>query len=86
LYFLLQKSTQISTKLNKKVVPSAFQIRLGGCKGVVAVAPDLGDVEVVQIRPSMKKYESDHKKLEVMQTTKPGNKFLEIVCGFLCKL
>jgi len=60
-------------------VPSAFQIRYAGCKGVVSLAPDLGHEEKMQVRKSMEKFQSDHKKLEVMQTTKPGLLFRNFV-------
>ena len=44
--------------------PVAFQVRVGGCKGMVAVDPSLGNRPVLQIRPSMKKFESHHKQIE----------------------
>ena len=43
--------------------PIAFQVRVGGCKGMVAVNPHL-DGLLLQIRPSMKKFESTHKQIE----------------------
>nr|AAQ10792.1 RNA-directed RNA polymerase-like protein [Branchiostoma floridae] len=64
---------KISVPLAKKVaaalgvspVPSAFQIRYAGCKGVLAQDPTLGNTDRIQIRGSMKKFESEHKTLEV---------------------
>ena len=53
-------------------VPSAFQIRFGGCKGVVALAPDIGDEEKLQIRKSMEKFSSEHFHIEVAETTRPS--------------
>jgi len=53
-------------------VPSAFQIRFGGCKGVVALAPDIGDDEKLQIRKSMEKFSSEHCHIEVAETSRPG--------------
>eukprot|EP01129_Flabellula_baltica_P004912 TRINITY_DN1742_c0_g1_i1.p1 TRINITY_DN1742_c0_g1~~TRINITY_DN1742_c0_g1_i1.p1 ORF type:complete len:753 (+),score=146.81 TRINITY_DN1742_c0_g1_i1:42-2300(+) len=41
---------KVSKKLSYDLVPSAFQIRLGGCKGVLAVNPDMAQ-ESVLIRP-----------------------------------
>lgn len=54
-------------------VPSAFQIRFGGCKGVIAIDSSLGENrEIVVIRESMKKFESNSKSLEVLQVSRPG--------------
>ncbi|OWF46869.1 RNA-dependent RNA polymerase 1 [Mizuhopecten yessoensis] len=71
---------KISVPLAKKVagallmdpVPSAFQIRYGGCKGVVSQDPTLGNAELIHIRKSMRKFESSSKNLEILQTTHPG--------------
>jgi len=65
-------NVQISTKLQLKFTPSAFQIRFGGCKGVVAVDPTLGSEDILQVRESMIKFQSPHNKLEVPAYTKPG--------------
>ncbi|KAF9978409.1 hypothetical protein BGZ73_002588 [Actinomortierella ambigua] len=67
----------IASHLNLDVVPSAFQIRLGGSKGVLAVAPpaapaaanlDPNDAWVI-IRPSMKKFDSNFTMLEIIRTS-----------------
>jgi len=63
---------QVKKSLNIRCSPSAFQIRYGGCKGVVSVWPDLEDNQL-HIRNSMEKFHSDHHELEVIQYTKPGN-------------
>ena len=62
---------QVSKKLGLAHTPSAFQIRFGGCKGVLSVWPSL-DGEQIQIRKSMKKFESDHNKLDVVNYSSPG--------------
>ncbi|XP_033739306.1 uncharacterized protein LOC117326693 [Pecten maximus] len=71
---------KISVSLAEKVaetlkldeVPSAFQIRYGGCKGVVAQDPTLGPQDQMHISTSMKKFESPSKHLEILQTSRPG--------------
>lgn len=57
-------------------MPSAFQIRFGGCKGVVTQDPTLGndaDHDVLVIRKSMHKFKSDSNNLEILEETRPGN-------------
>ena len=63
---------QVKETLNLRFTPSAFQIRFGGCKGVVALAPDIGEEEKLQIRKSMEKFPSEHNHIEVVETTRPG--------------
>jgi RNA-dependent RNA polymerase len=46
--------------------PSVFQFRLGGCKGVLAVAPDVPGNEV-HIRPSQAKFAAIHEGLEIIR-------------------
>ena len=48
---------------------SAFQIRLLGIKGVVAVDPHLGNKDIICIRPSMKKYESENNELGIIKAS-----------------
>ncbi|XP_069103174.1 uncharacterized protein [Argopecten irradians] len=76
---------KISLSLAKKVaktlkldrVPSAFQIRYGGCKGVVALDPTLGDSnDILYISTSMKKFDSPSKHLEILDTTRPAQLYL----------
>lgn len=64
---------QVAKELQIYPVPSAFQIRFGGCKGVVAQDPALGnDADVLVIRESMKKFESGSNNLEILEVTLPG--------------
>lgn len=66
--------SKVSNELNISPVPSAFQIRFGGCKGVVAQDPTLGDdADVLVIRKSMHKFKSDSNNLEILEETRPGN-------------
>ena len=53
-------------KLPGREPPSAFQFRLGGCKGVLAVSPQVQNSDVV-IRPSQEKFPAEHKGLEVIR-------------------
>ncbi|XP_019641825.1 PREDICTED: LOW QUALITY PROTEIN: probable RNA-dependent RNA polymerase 1 [Branchiostoma belcheri] len=56
-------------------VPSAYQIRYGGIKGVVAVDPYLpGDV--MQVRPSMIKFMSSDENIEICMTSHPARLYL----------
>ncbi|CCT70275.1 probable RNA-dependent RNA polymerase (RdRP) SAD-1 [Fusarium fujikuroi IMI 58289] len=48
--------------------PSAFQFRMGGCKGVLAIWPNDTKVMEVHIRESQKKFESDSKGLEIIRS------------------
>ncbi|PKK74498.1 RdRP-domain-containing protein [Rhizophagus irregularis] len=66
-----------------KEIPTVFQIRLGGCKGVVAVDPNLKEEgNVLYIRPSQKKFEAPSLNLEIVRTVKsplPGHLNRQIV-------
>ncbi|GBG83216.1 hypothetical protein CBR_g36830 [Chara braunii] len=74
-------------------VPSSFQVRFAGCKGVLAVDPTLETLPSpashwgkpgakpaakvkIAIRPSMKKFESPHRELEVIQWSGPRKAYL----------
>lgn len=66
----------VAQALQLKFLPSAFQIRLGGAKGVLAVSRF--EVESsehiglgVKLRKSMVKFSSPHTKLEIVATASP---------------
>lgn len=64
-------------------VPSAFQIRFGGVKGVVAVDPSMiGPVQMC-LRPSMIKFNSSHSSLEVLAVARPLPMYLNQQVGLL---
>lgn len=62
---LFQKITKI---MDLPQATSAFQIRVGGIKGVVSVYDQDEDV---MFRKSMKKFESEHNMLEVLNYSRP---------------
>ncbi|PUZ50556.1 hypothetical protein GQ55_6G066900 [Panicum hallii var. hallii] len=63
--------------LTDNYVPSAFQIRFAGFKGVVAVWPgENEETRCLSLRPSMKKFDSDHYVFEVVSWTKLQPAFL----------
>ena len=68
-------------------MPSAFQFRLGGCKGVLAIDSKL-EGQSIHIRPSMKKFESGHlNSVEIISYTKPSKyKAMFIMLSYLLYL
>ena len=77
----LQFASKAACSLDMAIVPSAFQIRFAGCKGVVAVDPTMPSHLKLRIRPSMKKFASSHSHLEVVKpaTYQPGHLNREII-------
>ena len=61
--------------IDKKIPPSAFQIRFAGYKGVLTTDPRIPD-NLIQLRTSMRKFQSDHRRLEVLQTSRPQAVYL----------
>lgn len=58
--------------LRQPTAPSAFQFRLGGCKGVLAVWPDAKDKEV-HIRKSQQKFTATYNGLEIIRCARFSN-------------
>jgi RNA-dependent RNA polymerase len=71
-------ANQVATKLNIKLeskddVPSAYQVRMAGCKGMLAIDPEsTSDDYYIRIRPSMEKFKSENWDLEICDYSKPG--------------
>eukprot|EP01125_Pyxidicula_operculata_P004718 TRINITY_DN1763_c0_g2_i1.p1 TRINITY_DN1763_c0_g2~~TRINITY_DN1763_c0_g2_i1.p1 ORF type:complete len:959 (-),score=153.88 TRINITY_DN1763_c0_g2_i1:193-3036(-) len=57
-------------KIHEGKIPSAFQIRIAGIKGMVAINPKLKG-EVLAIRPSMIKFQSNSLSLEIVNYSSP---------------
>ncbi|XP_027360341.1 RNA-dependent RNA polymerase 1 isoform X2 [Abrus precatorius] len=64
----LEFAQRVAKKCGYNSTPSAFQIRYGGYKGVVAVDPT-SSVKL-SLRKSMHKYDSDNNKLDVLACSK----------------
>lgn len=66
-------ASEVAEKLKLDDIPSAYQIRYAGFKGVVARWPAKGDGQL-KLRPSMNKFESNHTTLEICSWTRfqPG--------------
>lgn len=56
-------------------VPSCFQFRLGGCKGILAVDPTLTGVKV-EVRASQFKFDSSSQELEIIRQSEFWQPFL----------
>ncbi|KAI0468845.1 RNA dependent RNA polymerase-domain-containing protein [Xylaria cf. heliscus] len=56
-------------KLTKKTVPSAYQFRLGGSKGLLVVWPELTFNQVC-LRPSQKKFQAQSALLEIIKPSR----------------
>eukprot|EP01119_Soliformovum_irregulare_P022301 TRINITY_DN7601_c0_g1_i2.p1 TRINITY_DN7601_c0_g1~~TRINITY_DN7601_c0_g1_i2.p1 ORF type:complete len:678 (-),score=208.64 TRINITY_DN7601_c0_g1_i2:58-1947(-) len=65
---------ELVQRLQLEHIPSAFQIRIGGVKGVISVDPKSSDE--ISVRPSMIKYSSPDKNLDILGWSKPLPAFL----------
>ncbi|KAI0011382.1 RdRP-domain-containing protein [Xylariaceae sp. FL0662B] len=66
---IAQGLAQHILKANTRAPPSAFQIRLGGCKGLLVQWPDVPFNEI-HLRPSQKKFNSSAKSLEIIKESR----------------
>ncbi|UJR24243.1 hypothetical protein I4U23_027210 [Adineta vaga] len=64
---------KLNLKLNyKDDIPAAYQVRIAGCKGMLAIDPESTlDEYYIKIRPSMKKFDSDNWQLEICEYSQP---------------
>ncbi|GMH35082.1 hypothetical protein BSKO_02950 [Bryopsis sp. KO-2023] len=67
---------EVSLEIGCIETPSAFQIRFGGVKGVVAIDPNLKGTSQLCIRPSMSKFESRHRNIEILNIARPLKLYL----------
>ncbi|VVB04808.1 unnamed protein product [Arabis nemorensis] len=76
----LRFAKQVAQKCGLSHIPSAFQIRYGGYKGVIAV--DRSSFRKMSLRDSMLKFESNNRMLNVTRWTESMPCFLnrEIIC------
>ena len=72
---LAARLVKTNLKLGGKDPPSAFQFRLGGCKGVLTYDPTLTNVSV-QIRDSQYKFDCESDELEIIRTSEYWKPFL----------
>ena len=73
-FMKLSTTKRAFKEIGEDSIPSAFQFRLGGMKGVLTVVDDsFVDRQVpgrsILYRPSQKKFKSDHKKLGMRGST-----------------
>ncbi|CCU82003.1 RNA-dependent RNA Polymerase [Blumeria hordei DH14] len=65
----LAQMIMVELGLRTKTPPSAFQFRLGGCKGILVVWPDAKDKEV-HIRKSQQKFTAVYNGLEIIRCSR----------------
>ena len=67
----------LAEKLNindesRRYIPSAYQVRIAGCKGMLAIDPQSGIEDYyIKVRPSMQKFRSTNWELEVVDYSRP---------------
>ncbi|XP_022809817.1 uncharacterized protein LOC111346816 [Stylophora pistillata] len=68
-------AAEVVRKIGKSFKPSAFQVRFAGYKGVLALDRRLRGKRAI-FRKSMRKFDSPHRILEVLQTSRPQSVYL----------
>lgn len=64
----------IQEKFLLEYLPSAYQIRLAGCKGLIIIDPQSTFQQFyIKIRPSMMKFKSDYWILDICDYSRPSN-------------
>ncbi|CAF1045461.1 unnamed protein product, partial [Didymodactylos carnosus] len=59
-------------KLEKDNIPSAYQVRVAGCKGMLAIDYESNQNDFyIKVRKSMKKFDSPHWNLEICDWSRP---------------
>jgi hypothetical protein len=66
---------EVSRRMSLRTVPSAFQFRLGGAKGLLMVSNKLKG-RILQLRPSQIKFSSEYLTLEVVRTSSTISAYL----------
>ena len=67
----------VALKLNislksRNDIPSAYQVRIAGCKGMLAIDPESTLTDYyIKVRPSMEKFKSNNWDLEVCDHSRP---------------
>ncbi|KIW95817.1 uncharacterized protein Z519_02881 [Cladophialophora bantiana CBS 173.52] len=72
---LAAQLVKTNLKLGGEHLPSAYQFRLSGCKGVLAVDPSLNGVDI-KIRPSQYKFSCESDELEIIRVSEFWQPFL----------
>lgn len=72
---------QVADSMGLVDTPSAYQIRFGGVKGVVAVDPTMNGGVQLCCRPSMLKFNSEHSSLEILNVARPLSMYLNHQVG-----
>jgi len=59
-----------------RIIPSAYQIRVAGCKGLIIIDPQSTfDQFYIKIRPSMKKFQCNDWTLDICGSSRASNFF-----------
>jgi RNA-dependent RNA polymerase len=66
----------INETFSDRIIPSAYQIRVAGCKGLIIIDPQSTfDQFYIKIRPSMKKFQCNDWTLDICGSSRASNFF-----------